>query len=116
MLQGHYSDAEALLNKACFLDPCFKALSFMSEEQKESMVAATQGEVQYLASSQEPSEPPMKKQEEKNGLISLLADALKPPTEGVATVIADDKAKKWWLENGKYLQGCHRSTFVFLPH
>ena len=28
-LQGHYNDAAALLNKACFLDPRFKALTFL---------------------------------------------------------------------------------------
>ena len=80
-MQGRYNDAETLLNKACFLDPCFKALAFLSEEQKETKVAAIQREEQDLASSQELSEPPKKKQkeEEKNGLMSLLADALKPP-------------------------------------
>ena len=64
-LQSRYNDAEALLNKACFLDPCFKALTFLSEEQKENTVASIQGEVQDLASSRELSEPPMKKQKEK---------------------------------------------------
>ena len=64
-LQSRYNDAEALLNKACFLDPCFKALTFLSEEQKENTVTSIQGEVQDLASSRELSEPPMKKQKEK---------------------------------------------------
>ena len=65
-------------------------------------MAAIQREVQNLASSQELSEPPKKKQreEEKNGLKSLLADALKPPTEDVAMVDTEDEAKK---EIGKYI-------------
>ena len=121
-MQGHYNDAEALLNKACYLNPCFKALIFLSEEQKETTVATVQTDVQDLASSQEVSEPPKKKQmeEEKNHLMSLLADALKPPTVDVAMVDAEDEAKKeigkytsqeaisdnplkWWLVNRKYL-------------
>lgn len=72
-MQGRYNDAEALLNKACYLNPCFKALIFLSEEQKETTVATVQTDVQDLASSQEVSEPPKKKQmeEEMNHLMSL---------------------------------------------
>ena len=64
-LQGRYNDAAALLNKACFLDPRFKALTFLSEEQKETTVAAIQREVQDLASSQELSESPKKNKRRK---------------------------------------------------
>ena len=59
-------------------------------------MAAIQREVQDLASSQELSESPKKKQKEekKNSLVSLLADAPKPPTEDVAMVDAEDEAKR----------------------
>ena len=63
-LKNRYDDpaVKVLLNKSCFLDPHFKALTFLSQEQRHSTVAMIKKEVQEVSSTQELAEPPQKRQ------------------------------------------------------
>jgi len=45
-LKNHYDDATSLINKACFLDPRFKALAFMIDSDKNFTIASVEEEEQ----------------------------------------------------------------------
>ena len=50
-LQDRYSDPDLmlLLNKACFLDPRFKSLSFLSEKDKKDVIISVEEEAAQMA-------------------------------------------------------------------
>ena len=121
-LKSRYNDVavETLLNAACFLDPRFKSLSFLTEEQRESTKAIIEIEAQEIASTtQQANEPPEKRRcQEKKDLMSLLEDVVDVSAEDT-TLYGEGEAKKeiqkymfldattdnplkWWLENEKH--------------
>ena len=120
-LKSRYNDVavETLLNAACFLDPRFKSLSFLTEEQRESTKAIIEIEAQKIASTtQQANEPPEKRRCQEKDLMSLLEDVVDVPAEDT-TLYAEGEAKKeilkymllnattdnplkWWLENEKH--------------
>ena len=120
-LKSRYNDVavETLLNAACFLDPRFKSLSFLTEEQRESTKATIEIEAQEIhvaSTTQQANEPPEKRRcQEKKDLMSLLEDVVDVSTEET-TLYGEGEAKKeiqkymflnattdnplkWWLEN-----------------
>ena len=58
-LQGYYTNpiTAKLLNKACFLDPCFRTLPFLSAGEKEVIMNAIQDEAQELVDLEKRAEP-----------------------------------------------------------
>ena len=48
-LEDHYSDPHLmmLLNKACFLHPCFKSLSFLSDEDRKGVRLSVEEEAAH---------------------------------------------------------------------
>lgn len=87
-LSSRYNTTEVknILNKACLLDPRFKALSFLPQTEKNDIISMVEEETQELAlasiEAQLPLDPPAKKtkadKQEKKGLMSLLEDVIKP--------------------------------------
>ena len=80
-LESRYTDSSTadLINKACFLDPRFKALSFLAESDRKEVIAAIEEEAKTFISTDSPSEsteqePPKKRQKQKGGLMALLED------------------------------------------
>ena len=72
----------ALLDKACFLDPRFKALSFLSQVERNAIVhtveeelAAVAGDLDALDASSDCAQPSPKKPK-KGTLMDLLSDVL----------------------------------------
>ena len=49
-LEDRYSDPNLmmLLNKACFLDPCFKLLSFLSDEDRKGVLLSVEEEAAHV--------------------------------------------------------------------
>lgn len=49
-LEDRYSDPHLmiLLNKACFLDPCFKSLSFLSDKDRKSVVLSIEEKAAHI--------------------------------------------------------------------
>ena len=89
-LESHYQDTQVgeLLNKACFLNPRFKSLSFLTEEERRYIRLLLEGETAELRqvvsentteSSATESGPQRKKS--KKGLFSLLEDLMDSPTD-----------------------------------
>ena len=74
---------KSLLNKACLLDPCFKALSFLSQTEKTEIISMIEEETLKMAMTSNQVQPhvvdpPTKKlKQEKKGLMSLLEDVIK---------------------------------------
>ena len=86
-LENHYCDPHhmMLLNKACFLDPRFKSLSFLSEEDRKGVLLSVEKEAAHIqtemVSSKEENAadgpgPSMKKAKQESKFLSLLADVL----------------------------------------
>ena len=97
-LESRYNDISTnqLLNKACFLDPRFKTLGFLSDQQKQTIRQQIETEAQemILKSSEEP--PEKKRRQETKGLMLLLEEVIDIHVEDDST----DEAKK---EINKYL-------------
>ena len=102
-LENRYQDPEVeeVLNKACFLDPRFKSLSFLPEAQRNFIISLVEEEVaelrQAAAASEDTTEStsteggPQKKKSKK-GLFSLLEDLMDSPS--VISDIPQEAAKK----------------------
>ena len=84
-LQGYYTNpvTAKLLNKACFLDPRFRTLPFLSAGEKEVIMNAVQDEAQELVDLEkraepEGPEPPTSKKPRNTheGLMTLLSDVM----------------------------------------
>ena len=90
-LSSRYNSTEVknVLNKACLLDPRFKALSFLPQTEKNDIISMVKEETWELAiasiKAQPPLDPPTKKaktdEQEKKGLMSLLEDVIKSPSD-----------------------------------
>lgn len=100
-LENRYQDpqVEEVMNKACFLDPRFKSLSFLPEVERRyitSLVEEETGELRQAAcedvaeSTSTESEPQKKKS--KKGLFSLLEDLMDSPS--LASDNPQEAAKK----------------------
>ena len=76
-LQSQYTDPSVadLLDKACFLDLCFRALSILPEPERKRVVAAIEEEAKDIVPTVDSTEqePPLK-QRKQSGLMSLLED------------------------------------------
>ena len=99
-LQTRYTNLSVvdILDKACFLDPRFKSLSFYSEAERERVIRAVEEEVKLLASEvlrEDSSQPPAKKHQKQSKFMSLLQDVWEP-----CDVNPQEAASK---EVGKYL-------------
>ena len=86
-LEDCYSDPHLmmLVNKACFLHPCFKSLSFLSDEDKKSVLLSVEEEVAHIKTKMVSSkgespvdgpEPSKKKAKQESKFLSLLEDVL----------------------------------------
>ena len=86
-LEDRYSDLHLmmLLNKACFLDPRFKSLSFLSEEDRKGVLLSVEEEAAHIKTEMVSSKgesaadgpgPSMKKAKQESKFLSLLADVL----------------------------------------
>ena len=92
-LEDRYSDPHLmmLLNKACFLDPRFKSLSFLSDEDRKSVLLSVEEEAAHIktevvsskgenpdmsADGPGPSIISMKKAKQESKFLSLLEDVL----------------------------------------
>ena len=81
------SDVIYLINKAVFLDPRFKTLSFLTDSERNGATLAEQKAIRLAASlvaehvDKEPEPPP--KRPKEGGLTSLLDGILSSPTSNV---------------------------------
>ena len=89
-LEDRYSDPHLmmLLNKACFLDPRFKSLSFLSDEDRKSVLLSVEEEAAHTKTEMVSSKgenpdmsaggpgPSMKKAKQESKFLSLLEDVL----------------------------------------
>ena len=102
-LQSRYTDLSVgeILHKACFLDPRFKSLSFLSEETKQSVMLAIKEEaivIANLAATEEVrnesgSEEPAPKKKSK--FMSLLGDVWEPEVRANPEKRAKKEANKY---------------------
>ncbi len=69
-------DTLQLLTKACFLDPRFKGLKFLSEEHRQDVIFSLKLDIDmiYPVDSPTTSLPPTKKSEGENKLMEFLED------------------------------------------
>ena len=92
-LKERYKTAEVknLINKACLLDPRFKALSFLPQTDKNSIISMVEEEAQKIVPTNSSAgtaeddtilaDPPAKKsKQQKRGLMSLLEDVITSDT------------------------------------
>ena len=85
-LEDRYSDPHLmmLLNKACFLDPRFKSLSFLSDENRKDVIRSVEEEAaclkaeMILSEKENPADGPKatKKAKHESKFLSLLEDVL----------------------------------------
>ena len=86
-LEDRYSDPHLmmLLNKACFLDPRFKSLPFLSDEDRKSVLLSVEEEAAQIKTEMVSSkgenpadepEPSKKKAKQESKFLSLLEDVL----------------------------------------
>ena len=82
-LEDRYSDSHLmmLLNKACFLDPRFKSLSFLSEENRKDVIRSVEAclKAEIISSEKEnPADGPKatKKAKHESKFLLLLEDVL----------------------------------------
>lgn len=91
-LENRYTNPEVqeLLNKACFLDPRFKSLSFLSEEEKDQILLTIEEEAASIKDSTSDKAcenhpchskdgPVRKKPKNNSKLLSLLEDVIDKP-------------------------------------
>ena len=98
-LSSHYNTTEVknILNKACLLDPRFKAQSFLPETERNDIISMVEEEKQQMVITsnevQPPLDPPTKKaKQEKKGLMSILEDVIKSSASN--TFPPSDSARK----------------------
>ena len=113
-LEDRYSDPHLmmLLNKACFLDPRFKSLSFLSDEDRKSVLLSVEEKAAQIKTEMVSSkgenpadepEPSKKKAKQESKFLSLLEDVLdKLDTRMQILVLKKLQTKKY------------RSTFVLM--
>jgi len=107
-LQDRYSDPDLmlLLNKACFLDPRFKSLSFLSEKDKKDVIISVEEEAAQMAptsttlsevetSGDEPG--PSKKSKQDSKFLKLLEDVMDQPTQNISPSDAAHKEIQKYL-------------------
>ena len=85
-LKDRYDSKEELLNKACLLDPCCKAMSFLSQAERKSIANTVVEEALEIAVIPEQSQPLMTnhslqkmihiQKNIKKGLMTLLEDVI----------------------------------------
>ena len=95
-LEDCYSDPHLvmLLNKACFLDPRFKSLSFLSDENRKDAIRSVEEEAACLkaemisSEKENPADRPkaIKKAKHESKFLSLLEDVLDLNTPNIAHV------------------------------
>ena len=107
-LKDRYDDIMSLINKACFLDPRFKALAFMTDSDKSFTIASVDEEAQELndddstsldtststinLTDDDDAPPPSKKA--KKGLMSLLDDVVNSKSQDEAAPLSDSERIK----------------------
>jgi len=105
-LQGRYTDTTVaeILHKACFLDPRFKSLSFLSEEIRESVVLAIEEEATVIANlaaaedernGSSGTEGPVPKKKKQSKFMSLLEDVWEPEVRANPEERAKREVKKY---------------------
>ena len=121
--ERYTGSALLMLSIAAFLDPRFRSLSYLSEEERKTVIKSVEEEVALTissvdtsTSSSEPSlEPPKKKQRGENKLLTLMGDIIQPasgdPVERVKAEVqryageaqVNEKPLVWWrLNNSRY--------------
>ena len=77
-LKSRYTDPDVadLIDKACFLDPRFKTLSFLPESDRKRVIAAVEEEAKcfFVPTPESTEQEPPQKRKKKCGLMSLLED------------------------------------------
>ena len=112
-LKDRYDDVMSLINKACFLDPRFKALAFMTDSDKSFTIASVEDEAQELnddditsldttststinLTDDDDAPPPPKKA--KKGLMSLLDDVVNSKSQDEGAPLSDSERIKAEVE------------------
>jgi len=108
-LKNRYDDVMSLINKACFLDPRFKGLAFMTDSDKSFTIASVEEEAQELSSlesldtsastislTDDDAPPPSKKA--KKGLMSLLDDVVNSKSQDEAATLSGSERIKAEVE------------------
>ena len=111
-LKDRYNDVMSLINKACFLDPRFKALAFMADSDKSFTIASMEEEAQVLndddstsldtststinLTDDDDAPPPSKKA--KKGLMSLLDDVVNSKSQDEGAPLSDSERIKAEVE------------------
>ena len=102
-LENRYQDpqVEEVLNKACFLDPRFKSLSFLLEAERNFIISMVEDEVAEIRQAAAASEDSIEsistergpqKKKSKKGLFSLLEDLM--DLSSVTSDVPQEAAKK----------------------
>ena len=109
-LEDRYSDPHLmmLLNKACFLDPRFKSLSFLSDEDRKGVLLSVEEEAAHIktemisSEKENPADGPgaTKKAKHESKFLSLLEDVLDKLDTTHADISPQEAANK---EIQKYL-------------
>ena len=118
-LQTRYTNPSVIdiLDKACFLDPRFKSLSFYPKVARERVIKAVEEEIKLLTShegndnAEGSSQPPTKKHQKQSKFVSLLEDVWEPcdtdSQEAASKEVAkylcidsslDQKPLLWWKQ------------------
>ena len=117
------SSASNILDKACFLDPQFKSLTFLTQQERDSIVHQIEEEASFIAVElDESSDEPSPKKSKTGGLMHLLSDVLENETSEDSPVTLAERTRKevakyialeppiedqhplqWWKDNQKRL-------------
>ena len=93
-LKDRYNDVMSLINKACFLDPRFKALAFMTDDDSTTSLDTSTSTINLTDNDDVP--PPSKKA--KKGLMSLLDDVVNSKSQDKAAQLSDSERIKAEVE------------------
>ena len=112
-LKARYTttELEDFLNIACFLDPRFKNMSFLSDTNKDNIKALVEGEAEKIllglserkVSDSESSTPKPPTKKPKKGLMSLLEDVVNSPNEDVVLLTPERRKVEVKKEICNYL-------------
>ena len=131
------SSASNILDKACFLDPQFKSLTFLTQQERDSIVHQIEEATFIAAKLDESSDKPSPKKSKTGGLMHLLSDVLENKTSEDSPVTLAERICKevvkyialkppievqhplqWWNDNQKRLplQSMLESIYAYQPY